>query len=133
MTGAAAALPIWIRFMEEYLETLDEAERGERFSIPAGVVFSAVDRYSGHLVVPACSAESEVILDAFLDGTEPSLTCEEDDPALRDLPWLFQQAFYTPRDGEPMPTPEALICADDRLKPDEDEDEDGAEGEDAPA
>ncbi|MCD4748666.1 MAG: PBP1A family penicillin-binding protein [Thermoanaerobaculales bacterium] len=124
MTGAAAALPIWIRFMEVYLETLDEAARAERFSIPAGVVFSAVDRYSGHLVVPACSTGSEVILDAFLDGTEPNITCEEDDPALRDLPWLFQQAYYAPRDGEPMPTPEALICADDRFKPDEDEDED---------
>ncbi len=125
MTGAEAALPIWIRFMASYLETLDEEARAERFPVPAGVVFSAVDWYSGHLVVPACSARSRIVLEAFLDGTEPMVTCEEDDPDLPDLPWPFQQALYTPRRGEPMPTPEALECANKRLDPDEEEGEEG--------
>lgn len=115
MTGAEAALPIWVDFMKSYLDGLDEDSRSEKFSVPAGVVFSAVDWYSGHLVVPACAKDSRVILEAFLDGTEPTITCEDDDPNLRELPWPFQQAYYTPRPNEPMPTPEAVACVDQRF------------------
>jgi len=126
MTGAAAALPIWIRFMEAYLDTLDQASRNERFPVPAGVVFSAVDWYTGHLVVPACADRSRVILEAFLDGTEPLVTCEADDPKIRDLPWPFQQAMYTPRIGEPMPDLEALARADERIEEEKKEAEERA-------
>ena len=129
MSGAVAALPIWIRFMESYLQTLDEDALEERFPVPAGVVFSAVDRNTGHVVVPACANTSRVVLEAFLDGTEPTVTCEGDDPTLYELPWPFQVPYYEPREGEPMPTPEAVLCADERLKPEEDEEgEDGEEG-----
>ncbi len=121
MTGAAAALPIWIKFMEAYLETLDEAARAERFPVPAGVVFSAVDWYSGHVVVPACADRSRVVLEAFLDGTEPLVTCEGDEPGLWELPWPFQQAYYTPRIGEPMPDLQSLARADERLEEEKEE------------
>ena len=128
MTGAAAALPIWIRFMEAYLETLDEAARAERFPVPAGVVFSAVDWYSGHLVVPACAGQSRVVLEAFLDGTEPQVTCEGDEPGLWELPWPFQQAYYTPRIGEPMPGLLALARADERIEEEKEKAEAEARG-----
>jgi len=131
MTGAAAALPIWIRFMEAYLETLDEDARAERFPVPAGVVFSAVDWYSGHVVVPACSKQSRVILEAFLDGTEPLVTCEGDEPDLWQLPWPFQQAYYTPRIGEPMPDIQSLARADERIEEAKEEEEAKARGETA--
>ncbi|RLE19418.1 MAG: penicillin-binding protein [Acidobacteria bacterium] len=121
MTGAAAALPIWIRFMEAYLETLDEAARAERFPVPAGVVFSAVDWYSGHLVVPECADQSRIVLEAFLDGTEPQVSCEGDTPGLSEMPWPFQQAYYTPRVGEPMPDPLALARADERVEEEKEE------------
>jgi len=121
MTGAAAALPIWIRFMEAYLGTLDEAARAERFSVPAGVVFSAVDWYSGHLIVPACADRSRVVLEAFLDGTEPLVTCEADEPGLSEMPWPFQQAYYTPRIGEPMPDLNSLARADERIEEEKEE------------
>ncbi len=123
MTGAAAALPIWIKFMEAYLDTLDEAARAERFPVPAGVVFSAVDWYSGHVVVPACADRSRVILEAFLDGTEPLVTCEGDEPDLWQLPWPFQQAYYTPRIGEPMPDLQSLARADERVEEAKEEEE----------
>lgn len=116
MTGAQAALPIWIDFMNSYLDTLNEDVEDERFPIPAGIVFSTVDWYSGHLVVPSCAKTSRVILEAFLDGTEPTQTCEGDDPAFRDLPWPFQQALYTPRTNEPMPTLEAVACVEQRIE-----------------
>ena len=123
MTGAAAALPIWIKFMETYLETLDEAARAERFPVPAGVVFSAVDWYSGHVVVPACADRSRIVLEAFLDGTQPLMTCEGDDPDLWQLPWLFQQAHYTPRIGELMPDLLSLARADERIEEAKEEEE----------
>ena len=47
MSGQRAALPVWKRFMEDYAETLDEAEQAEQLPVPAGVVFSAM---SGRVV-----------------------------------------------------------------------------------
>lgn len=131
MTGARAALPIWMRFMEAYLDTLDEDGRREDFPVPPGVVFTAVDWYSGKRAVPGCS---RTVLEAFLDGTEPAESCEE--PGTKELydetPWPFQQPYYVPRPGEPMPDAEALAVADDRLSPDREDGTDSS-AEDKPA
>jgi len=117
MTGAKAAQPIWNEFMKAYLETLDEATREEDFSVPAGVVFTPIDADTGERAVPPCSQQTTVILEAFLDGTEPSEPCREQEIPLKDLPWPFQLPFYEPKPGEPMPDSLALAVADDRLKP----------------
>jgi len=117
MTGAKAAQPIWNEFMKGYLETLDEATRAEDFSVPAGVVFTPVDAYTGERAVPPCSQQTTVILEAFLDGTEPSEPCREQPIPWRELPWPFQLPFYEPKPGEPMPDSLALAVADERLKP----------------
>ncbi len=112
MTGARAALPIWIRFMEAYLTTLDDSARKETFPVPAGVVFTPVDYFTGLRAIPSCP---KVILEAFLDGTEPSESCSDEWHRIIDLPWPFQLPYYTPRPGEPTPTPEAIAVADQRL------------------
>lgn len=112
MTGAEAALPIWIRFMESYLATLSEEELDEDFPVPAGVVFSSVDWYSGRLAVPGCD---KVVLEAFLDGTEPTEACRPSLHQLAEMPWPFQEPSYTPRMGEPMPSPAAVAIADGRV------------------
>jgi penicillin-binding protein 1A len=117
MTGAKAAQPIWNEFMKGYLETLDEETRAEDFSVPAGVVFTPVDLDTGERAVPPCSQQKTVILEAFLDGTEPTQPCREQEVPLKELPWPFQLAFYEPKPGEPMPDSMALAVADDRLKP----------------
>jgi len=119
MTGARAALPIWIRFMKSYLKTLDEAARKETFPVPAGVVFTPVDYFTGLRAIPSCP---KVILEAFLDGTEPSESCSKEWHRIIQLPWPFQLPYYTPRPGEPMPTAEAIALADERLTDTEDED-----------
>ena len=111
MTGAEAALPIWQRFMEGYLDGLSEEELAEDFPVPPGVVFSTVDWYSGRLALPGCST---VVLEAFLDGTEPETSCDERQHRLAEQPWPFQLPSYTPRAGEPLPTAEALAVADGR-------------------
>jgi penicillin-binding protein 1A len=111
MTGAEAALPIWISFMESYFANQGELETGEDFPVPAGVVFSTVDWYSGRLAVPGCD---KVVLEAFLDGTEPVEACSPSHHRLAELPWPFQVPSYSPRIGEPMPSPAAVAIADGR-------------------
>ncbi len=113
MTGARAALPIWTRFVRAYLEGLDETAREESFPVPAGVVFTAVDPLTGRRATPSCRS---VVLEAFLDGTEPEAECDPELEELVRLPWPMQVPLYTPRPGEPMPTPEAVAVADGRLE-----------------
>jgi len=117
MTGAKAAQPIWNEFMKGYLATLDEETRAEDFSVPAGVVFTPVDAETGERAVPPCSGQRTVVLEAFLDGTEPTEPCTEQEYPVRDLPWPFQLSFYEPKPGEPMPDTLSLAVADERLKP----------------
>jgi penicillin-binding protein 1A len=124
MTGARAAQPIWNSFIRAYLDTLDEEARTEEFEVPPGVVFTPVDYFSGERAIPRCAYHGEVILEAFLDGTEPESTeCGEVPLGLHELPWPFQLSFYDPKPGEPMPTPEAITVADERLTDDEEENE----------
>ncbi len=125
MTGARAAQPIWNQFISQYLDTLDEAARTEEFPVPPGVVFTPVDYFTGERAIPRCAHHGEVILEAFLDGTEPASTeCGDIPESLHELPWPFQLAFYTPRPAEPMPTVESIEVADERLIEDEEEEED---------
>ncbi len=117
ISGAVGALPIWNRFMESYLETLSEEEKEEGFPVPAGVVFSPVDAFTGLSATPNCTDESRVVLEAFLDGTEPAESCKSELHDLHEMPWPFQQPFYSARPTEPMPTAESVAAADERLKP----------------
>jgi penicillin-binding protein 1A len=133
MTGARAAQPIWDTFMAAYLETLTDAERAEDFQVPAGVVFTPVDAVTGERAVPPCGYQTSVILEAFLDGTEPTEPCREELAGIEELPWPFQIPFYVPKPGEPMPTLEAVEVADERLKPTPTPDERRAMERQAPA
>jgi hypothetical protein len=54
--------------------------------------------------------------EAFLEGTEPATGLTPELRALADLPWPFQLPSYTPLPGEPMPSPEAVAIADERLR-----------------
>jgi penicillin-binding protein 1A len=117
MTGAKAAQPIWNTFMTAYLETLTAAERAEDFQVPPGVVFTPIDATTGERAVPPCSYQENVILEAFLDGTEPVDPCSEEMGEIIDLPWPFQMPYYAAKPGEPMPSFNAVDVADERLRP----------------
>lgn len=124
MTGARAALPIWIRFMKQYLSGLDETTRGLDFPVPAGVVFTPTDRFSGLRAARVCG---EVLLESFLDGTEPQIECTELWPEIAELPWPLQQPAYDPKPDELMPDLASIQAADDRITgEDEDSDEEAA-------
>ncbi len=70
LTGAQAALPIWAEYMTRALAGRDSVE----FTVPAGITFADVDKVTGKLPTPACPM---TIHSPFLDGTVPTMTCEQ--------------------------------------------------------
>jgi penicillin-binding protein 1A len=99
MSGAVAALPIWIDIVEQGLAD-GWLTPHETFTPPPGVVFHQVEYHTGLLAAPGAEWTIE---EAFVEGTEPVLSY---DPAWTDvleLPWYQQQAHYIPKSGERMP------------------------------
>ena len=64
-TGARAALPIWMAFMEKALK----AYPPQAFAVPPAVVFARVDQASGKLSAPG---DLEGKQEPFLPGTAPT-------------------------------------------------------------
>jgi len=67
-TGAEAALPIWIGFMESVLKD----KPVEEFQATSNIVSVAIDRNTGLRATPDCT---DVILESFVAGTEPKEYC----------------------------------------------------------
>ncbi|UCH95325.1 MAG: PBP1A family penicillin-binding protein [Candidatus Aminicenantes bacterium] len=75
-TGSRAAAPIFVSFMEKYLEKYTEPQTYRK---PPGVVWCWVDKYTGKLLSPDCLHRFK---GAFIAGTEPLEECREEDHAL---------------------------------------------------
>ncbi|MGH7306729.1 MAG: PBP1A family penicillin-binding protein [Candidatus Rokuibacteriota bacterium] len=69
MSGARAALPIWVDFMKQAVDAYPPSD----FEVPAGISFSDVDVTNGKRAARACPV---VVREAFLTSTEPPL-CDE--------------------------------------------------------
>jgi penicillin-binding protein 1B len=69
MSGARAALPIWIDFMKQAIDAYPQSD----FEVPPGISFADVDASNGKRAARACPV---VVREAFLTGTEPPL-CDE--------------------------------------------------------
>ena len=66
--GAKAALPIWMDFMQSYIDGREGKETPPEFQVPGNIVFLAVDKATG----AATSQDARgAIIDAFISGTEP--------------------------------------------------------------
>ena len=69
LSGAQAALPIWLAFMQRAL-----AGRSDHlFEVPPNVNFVDIDRDTGATAVPGCL---RVFSESFLSGSEPAQMCE---------------------------------------------------------
>jgi penicillin-binding protein 1B len=69
LSGARAALPLWVDFMKG----AQAGGRGQRFPVPSSnVIFVDVDKQTGQRATPACP---QVISEAFVAGTEPHEYC----------------------------------------------------------
>ena len=62
--GGDTALPIWVDYMKSAHQQLPV----EDFSVPQGIVFANIDGQTGGL---ASSSSTNVVRQAFIDGTEP--------------------------------------------------------------
>jgi len=69
MSGAKAALPIWVDFMKQAIDAYPQSD----FEVPPGVSFADIDVSNGKRAARACPV---VAREAFLSGTEPPL-CDE--------------------------------------------------------
>jgi penicillin-binding protein 1A len=67
MTGAKAALPIWVDFMKEFVRLHGE----EDFGVPAGITSVQVCSVTGMLAKSGCRA----VTIAYRSGTEPHEYC----------------------------------------------------------
>ena len=71
-TGSRAALPIWVKFMQETLKD----KPVEKFQVPPNIIFVKIDSYTGKLAMPFCL---HLLDEAFIPGTEPREFCSEED------------------------------------------------------
>ncbi len=67
-TGAEAALPIWLRYMEQVVKDMEKKE----FPIPDGIISVRICSRSGLLVTPGCEKS---VQESFCEGTEPIERC----------------------------------------------------------
>jgi penicillin-binding protein 1B len=70
MTGAQAALPIWVRFMKKATANLP----ADDFASPQGVVVRMIDPSTGELATKDCPV---AVAEVFIEGTEPVLACAQ--------------------------------------------------------
>jgi penicillin-binding protein 1A len=68
MTGAAAALPIWMDIMKAYI---GDRQQKPEFPSPGNIIFLSVDKSTGVQVDPSTPGS---IQEAFISGTQPGST-----------------------------------------------------------
>jgi membrane carboxypeptidase/penicillin-binding protein len=66
--GSFAALPMWMEFMQTYIDGRPDKDNPPEFAAPGNIVFLAVDKGNG-AVLPADTPGS--INEAFIAGTQP--------------------------------------------------------------
>ena len=69
-TGSSAALPIWLEYMKQIHKDLQK----EEFTVPDQIVFANIDNETGYL---ASAASKNVVMQAFLEGTQPTSNTED--------------------------------------------------------
>ena len=81
LTGAQAALPIWVDFFRKAVPAVSVD-----FPVPPGIVTRVIDPRTAQLATTACPESLE---ESFMEGTEPTVFCETHNPGtlerLKDL------------------------------------------------
>jgi penicillin-binding protein 1B len=92
LSGSAIALPIWTEFMKRAVDLPNYSDT-KPFTPPQGVVELSLDRATNQIATPACPDDYTT---AFIDGTQPTQTCEQSSHGN-----VFQRILGI----EPKPTP----------------------------
>jgi penicillin-binding protein 1B len=101
LTGGIAAAPIWTDFMKK-AEDLPRYSDMKGFSQPPGVVDVQLDKLTNLLATPSCP---QTYSSAFIDGTEPTSTCDQGNGIHGILSKILGL-------GNPQPEPPANAQAD---------------------
>ncbi len=73
LSGATIALPIWTEFMKRAVD-LPNYSDVKPFTPPQGVVELTLDKATNQIATPSCPDDYTT---AFIDGTQPTQTCEQ--------------------------------------------------------
>ena len=92
LSGSAIALPIWTEFMKRAVDLPNYSDT-KPFMPPQGVVELSLDKTTNQIATPTCPDDYTT---AFIDGTQPTQTCEQTAHGN-----VFQRIFGI----EPKPTP----------------------------
>jgi penicillin-binding protein 1B len=90
LTGAQAALPIWVDFLKEVLV----GRPSQQFQPPPGVVQVTVDPASGEIAHAGCPTR---VTELFIEGTEPKALCSLHRPTAEDGKTISRQRDVSPR------------------------------------
>src|SRR5690242_15675705 len=96
LSGAAIALPIWTEFMKRAVD-LPNYSDVKPFNAPQGVIELTLDRATNQIATASCPDDYTT---AFIDGTQPTLTCEQQNHGN-----VVQRIFGI--EPKPTPTPSA--------------------------
>lgn len=109
--GADAAAPIWADFMKRAV-ALPQYSDTKPFVPPPGVVEVQLDKTTNLLADAACPDDYTA---AFLDGTQPTDTCDHSNGDQRNL---FQKIFgLGPKPAMPPPAPGPTVVAPKQPQP----------------
>jgi penicillin-binding protein 1B len=97
LSGASIALPIWTEFMKRAVDLPNYSDT-KTFTPPQGVVELTLDKGTNQIATAACPDDYTT---AFIDGTQPTQTCEQS----ANHGNLFQRIFGI--ESKPTPTPPA--------------------------
>jgi penicillin-binding protein 1B len=100
LSGAQTAAPIWTEFMKK-ASTLPRYADMKPFSQPTGVVDVQLDKVTNLLATPSCP---ETYSSAFIVGTEPTSTCDQNTGAKGVLSRIFglgNEQVQPPSNGQP--------------------------------
>jgi penicillin-binding protein 1B len=112
LDGAKAAAPIWAEFMKRAV-MLPQYSDTKEFDTPAGITVVQLDKTTNLIADAACPNDSYTA--AFLDGTQPTDTC---DHANGDQRNLFQKIFgIGERPVAPPPPVQAQQSVPQPVKP----------------
>jgi penicillin-binding protein 1B len=105
LSGAAIAAPIWAEFMKRAI-VLPNYSDVKPFSPPSGVVQLSIDKATGQIATPACPDDYVM---SFIEGTQPTQTCEQGTADHRNV---FQKLFgMEPKPAPPPPVSNPKIVA----------------------
>jgi penicillin-binding protein 1B len=98
LSGAQTAAPIWAEFMKKAV-ALPQYSDTKPFTQPSGIVDVQLDKQTNLLATPSCP---DTYTSAFIAGTEPSQTCDQD----TGVKGFFSKIFGL---GDQKPLPPAPV------------------------